>query len=615
MNPALDLRMPGTGNFVASTFLPSGLSRFSKLRWAGTLAAFALAVAAGAQQPYGYPYGAPGQQYPQTYGPQSGPYGYPQQPQYPQPQYSQPQYGQPQYSQPQYGQPQYPQQNGQYADQNQPYNAPYGQQPYGPPDEQGLGPGLGQGLGNGQEMNAPTGPTQAPLSAGDLEQLLAPVALYPDNLLAQILAASTYPAQVAAADQWLHQAQQQGYASSDQIAEGAQAQGDWDPSVKALTAFPQTLDTLNQNLQWTTALGNAYYNQPQDVMQTVQVLRERAQQAGNLENTPQEDVTDDQGYIGIEPTNPEEVYVPSYNPWNAYGDSIAPYSGFSALDTLGSLIGEGFMHFGPGIAMAAFDRFPFGWMGWGLNWLSHAVFFNHSAYSTHSASVADWGFPHGGQRVFGARRLGGNGFGNGYRGAQPYNRAAGGYGSGRGDYRGGQPMNGNYGRGYASRPDSPRSGDPGFHRVLPARPQPYAGGGNYGRGAYGQGFAGRPGESYAGRPAIGYGNSFGNGYRAPSYREPAFRQPAYQNQPFRTPQMNPSRGFAGRNGSGYGNMARDEHRGGFHLFGGGHEPRAPKSFREGGFGGGHAPRGFSHGGFSHHSAPRESHSGGHGHRR
>jgi hypothetical protein len=426
---------------------------------------------------------------------------------------------------------------------------------------------------------------------------------------------------VAAADQGLHQMQQQGYASPDQIAEGAQAQGNWDPSVKALTAFPQTLDTLNQNLQWTTALGNAYYNQPQDVMQTVQVLRERAQQAGNLESTPQENVTDDQGYIDVAPSNPEEVYVPSYNPWNAYGDSIAPYSGFSALDTLGSFIGDGFMRFGPGIAMAAFDRFPFGWMGWGLNWLSNAVFFNHSAYSTHSASVADWGFPHGGQRVFGPRRLGRDGFGNGYRGAEPYNRAAGGYGPERGEYRGGQPMSGSYGRGYASRP---------------ARPQSYAGGGNYGRGAYGQGFAGRPGESYAGRPAMGYGNSFGNGYRAPSYqfpsyREPTFRQPAYQSQPFRgqpfrSPQMNQSRGFAGRNEGGYGNMARDEHRGGFHLFGGGHEPRAPKSFREGGFGGGHAPRGFSSGGFSHERAPKASghfgghsgggHSGGgHGHRR
>src|SRR6202044_3921800 len=125
--------------------------------------------------------------------------------------------------------------------------------------------------------------------------------------VAQILAASTYPAQVIAADNWLHA---QGYASPDQIAYGADAQANWDPSVKALTAFPQVLDMMNHDLRWTTDLGNAYYNQPQDVLQTIQVMRQRAQSAGTLQSTPQEAVSYNQGYIQLAPTNPQVVYVP-----------------------------------------------------------------------------------------------------------------------------------------------------------------------------------------------------------------------------------------------------------------------------------------------------------------
>ncbi len=558
-----------------------------------------------AQQPYGSPYGAPAPwaqaQNPQSYPAPNGPYGVQQ------PQYAQPQYGQPAYPQ----QPNsYGQQPDQYADQGQPYSQPDEQYPEQAPN-----------------LGAPqSGPAQPPLSAAQLEQLLAPIALYPDNLLAQILAASTYPAQVAAADGWLHQMQAQGYGSQDQIAAGAEAQGEWDPSVKALTAFPQTLDMLNQNLQWTTALGNAYYNQPQDVMQTVQVLRQQAQQAGNLESTPQEEVTDDQGYIDVAPANPQVVYVPAYDPWDVYGAPIAPYPGYSVLGALGSFFGGALANFGPGVAMAAFDRFPFGWLGWGLSWLSHAIFFNHSPYFTHSTTVADWGFPHGGQRVFGAR-----GFGSGYHGPQPYYRAGNTYPAARGaaemrgDYRGdsrreSSSAGGDYGRGYGlTHPEVP--GQQAYNRMPePARTQAYAGGQNGARSPYG----------YAGRPATGYANSYPGyrapSYQAPSYREPAFRQPTYGAQPFRAPQFetqpyraqqyrapetSSSRAFAGRSEDAYGNFARNERSGGFHPFGGGREP---KSFRGEGFGGGHAPRGFGHEKAP--KAPKESHSGGgHGHRR
>src|ERR1035437_2553777 len=149
----------------------------------------------------------------------------------------QPNYGQQGYPQPQSGYPQrnYPRQGDAqqaYLDAPQQYPQPW----------------------NGQQAQ--------PINAEELEQIVAPIALYPDAVLAQILAASTYPAQIAAADQWLRR---MGNATPDQVAAGATAQTDWDPSVKALTAFPQVLSMLDRNLQWTSTLGNAYYNQPQDV--------------------------------------------------------------------------------------------------------------------------------------------------------------------------------------------------------------------------------------------------------------------------------------------------------------------------------------------------------------
>jgi hypothetical protein len=119
----------------------------------------------------------------------------------------------------------------------------------------------------------------------------------------------------------------QGYASPDQIAADADVQN-WDPSVKALTAFAQVLAQMDRNLQWTTDLGNAYYNQPQDVLEAVQVMRRRAQQAGNLQSTPQQAVHYDQGYVQLMPVNPQVVYVPTYNPWTVYGEQVSPTPGF-----------------------------------------------------------------------------------------------------------------------------------------------------------------------------------------------------------------------------------------------------------------------------------------------
>ena len=263
---------------------------------------------------------------------------YPQQPNGQQPYAQQQQYGQQPYS-PQNGQP-YPQQS--YPQQLTPYpqqDQGYPQQAYDQPQQ-----------GYGQQGY----PQAQPLGAAQLEQIVAPIALYPDALVAQILTASTYPAQVSAAAQWL---QSMPGASPDQIA-AASSQAQWDPSVKALTAFPQVLEWLSGNLQWATSLGNAYYNQPQDVLDTIQVMRQRAQQAGNLQPTPQEQVTDDQGNIEIAPTNPDNVYVPTYDPWTAYGDPVPAYPGFNFLSTVGSFIGPA-VQFGMSFGMGAFMHTPY----------------------------------------------------------------------------------------------------------------------------------------------------------------------------------------------------------------------------------------------------------------
>jgi hypothetical protein len=541
-------------------------------------------------------------------------YGAPGSP-YAQPQYQQPQYRQPQYSdaQPQYQQPQY--QQPQYAPQQQ----PDAQQPYAPPfPDQGL--------------TQPGAPSQA-LSADQLEQLLAPIALYPDALLAQILTASTYPAQVAVADQWLQQMSAQGYGSPDQIAAGADAQTDWDPSVKALTAFPDVLDMLNHDLEWTTDLGNAYYNQPQDVMQTVQVLRDRAQQAGNLESTPQEDVTNNQGYIDIAPPNPEVVYVPTYDPWDVYGAPIAPYPGFSLVGALGSFFGGLPIQYGLSFALGAFDRTPFGLLSWGLDWTGHAVLFNHSGYFTYSASVRDWGLSRGGPRAY-----------NGWR---QNARAPGGYGNLNRSYptpQNSYPRSGAYSnrapaQSYSRQPEPNRetvrpeansyrdAQQPAYGNTRPALP-----GQNYERPApqtyerpapqtyayhpqtypnraqtysnpayasrpqtfsnpgYGYGYANRSTQpSYATRPGYGYSQSYSS-YRAP--------------QPYRAPQMDP-RAYSGHSNQ----MARNES-GASRGFGSQKQPKfsAPNySYK--------APRSYGGGHMQAPKAPRMSGSSGGGGRR
>src|SRR5271165_972979 len=161
-----------------------------------------------------------------------------------------------------------------------------------------------------EAQQAPPGepPAEAyvPLTADQLDQLVAPIALYPDALLAQILGAATFPDQIAAATGWL---QQNKNLTGSALMQAVNGQA-WDPSVKALTQFPSVLDNLSMNLSWTSSLGEAYHMQPADVMSAVQALRAKAQAAGNLKSGSQITVVQQSPeVIVIQPANPQVVYV------------------------------------------------------------------------------------------------------------------------------------------------------------------------------------------------------------------------------------------------------------------------------------------------------------------
>ncbi|HEY0786623.1 MAG TPA: DUF3300 domain-containing protein [Acidobacteriaceae bacterium] len=227
-----------------------------------------------------------------------------------------------------------------------------------------------------------------PLPPEDLNRMVAPIALYPDALVAQVLAASTYPAQVASAEQFV---QQSGGVPPEQLGQMADQQP-WDPSVKALVAFPQVLQNLSSNMSWTTQLGNAYYNQPQDVMAAVQTMRQNAYQAGNLRPTPQLNVVYQPGEIVIAPANPEVVYVPYYDPWVVYGGPIAPWGGYYYHRPSGLAFGVGLaIGFGVGIGIGAFGHFGWGYHNWQPNWHDRTVIYNHNTYISNSVTVVNHG--------------------------------------------------------------------------------------------------------------------------------------------------------------------------------------------------------------------------------
>src|SRR5260370_665747 len=167
-------------------------------------------------------------------------------------------------------------------------------------------------------------PPPAQQSLQELQQLVAPIALYPDALVAQILAASTYPTEIVEADRWM---QSHPNLKGEELAKEVDKQS-WDPSVKALAQFSSVLENMDKNLSSTSSLGDAYANQQQDVTDAAEAMRQQAHKAGDLNSNEQEKVTTQGSTIIIEPANPEVVSVPAYDPWLVYGEPIVAYPGW-----------------------------------------------------------------------------------------------------------------------------------------------------------------------------------------------------------------------------------------------------------------------------------------------
>ncbi|MDR3569236.1 MAG: DUF3300 domain-containing protein [Syntrophobacteraceae bacterium] len=217
-----------------------------------------------------------------------------------------------------------------------------------------------------QPASNPQGSGAQPgFSQPKLDQMLAPIALYPDSLLAQVLLASTYPSRVVEANRWVKA--HRGWSKARINA--ALDKLDWDLSVKALVPFPKVLAMMDKHLGWTTNLGEAFLGQQQQVMASVQELRHKAYAQGNLKTTPQQEVVVQRQDIEIEPVSPDVVYVPYYDPWLVYGDwwwpGYPPYAFFPYG-------GYGLFGFAVGISVGSYwNR---GWGHW--NWGRRDVFVN-----------------------------------------------------------------------------------------------------------------------------------------------------------------------------------------------------------------------------------------------
>jgi hypothetical protein len=231
---------------------------------------------------------------------------------------------------------------------------------------------------------------QANLSATQIDELVSPIALYPDALVAQIVAASTYPDQVVAANSWL---QANSKLNSAELMKQVDGQS-WDPSVKALTQFPSVLNNMATNLSWTSALGDAAYNQQADVMASVQRLRKQAKAAGNLKSTSQQTVKTEtqqgQQVIVVQPANPQVVYVPVYNPTVVYGVPYYP-PGYSTS----AMVTTAVISFGVGMAIGAAMSggcCGWGWNSWGCGWHGGTVVYRRNVYVSNSNIYRNGGY-------------------------------------------------------------------------------------------------------------------------------------------------------------------------------------------------------------------------------
>jgi Protein of unknown function (DUF3300) len=238
-----------------------------------------------------------------------------------------------------------------------------------------------------QPASASPPPAVAPLTSSQLDALVAPIALYPDALVAQVLAAANYADEVAFADLWLAQNQNLQGAALTQAVD----QQSWDPSVKALTQFPSVLHNLAKNLSWTSSLGQAFENQQSDVMAAVQVMRAKAQAAGTLQSSSQVKVVQQSPQtIIIEPANSNVVYVPQYNPAVVYGTPLVvpaytPPVAVAAGVSFGAGVAIGAAFGGGGFVAGGFGG-GWGFGAWGMNWGGRGgggnINYNNNTYIT-----------------------------------------------------------------------------------------------------------------------------------------------------------------------------------------------------------------------------------------
>ncbi|HUB82237.1 MAG TPA: DUF3300 domain-containing protein [Bryobacteraceae bacterium] len=430
------------------------------------------------------------------------------------------------------------------------------------------------GMGSAALAQAPAPPPAAQsqnLPPDQLENLVAPIALYPDPLLGQVLAASTYPVELVEAQQWL---QANSNLHGQQLVDAAKQQN-WDASVQAMVAMPDVLSKLTQDIHWTTDLGNAFLAQPSDVMAAVQRLRSRAEANGKLQSNQQENVTtenqDGQQAIEIQPANPDMLYVPNYDPayvwgppvWGEYPPLYYPYYGFGWYP--GINIGLCFGGWG------GWGWGGWGW-GWGPNWFGGGLFINAGFFH-------HYGYGFGG--VYAGR------FGAGFRGTaawahDPAHRMGAGYST--------AGLNARYGS--ASRAARVEAGRSGAYHSFGTASNGFRG------GAASNGFRASNSVAAGARSYSGAGRSYGAG--AGGYQHFQSGRQAYQPQ---------ARSYSNAGGQRYGG------------FSGGRSysapsrsysaPRysAPSGGRSFGGGGGHS---FSGGG-GHSFGGGGGHSGGGGH--
>jgi hypothetical protein len=234
-------------------------------------------------------------------------------------------------------------------------------------------PGL-MAQGTKEEAAKEEGPAFRP---EEIDQIMAPIALYPDNLLAQVLAASTYPLEIVQAGRFV---QQNKDLKGEKLMAAAKDK-DWDPSVKAMLEFPDVLAMMNEKLEWTEKLGNAFLSQQKDVMASVQRLRQKAQESGNLKTTKEQKVIvqEQTKVIVIESASPQVVYVPTYNPTVVYGAWAYPAYPPYPVYPPGYVAGAALFSFGVGVAVGAAAS---GYGGWGCGWGHNEVDVNVNKQNT-----------------------------------------------------------------------------------------------------------------------------------------------------------------------------------------------------------------------------------------